>query len=292
MKIIRAEAMGMCFGVRDALGVTRRIADPASVTIHGELVHNPRVVRELSARGFTVLDETERRDATPATSRVMITAHGISERERKRLEERGHELIDTTCPLVRRAHAAACKLARMGCLVLVIGRRGHVEVEGLTGDLEQCEVVQSAAEVRAYDAPRLGIVCQTTTAPAVANQIVDRIKELNPDREIHLIATICRPTLDRQAAVRSLLGRVDALVVVGGRRSNNTRQLAGLAEAAGKPWLHVEGPDELQPEWFAAFETVGLTAGTSTPDDVIGAVHQRLRAIAAAHERDQLPEAM
>jgi 4-hydroxy-3-methylbut-2-enyl diphosphate reductase len=290
MRIIRAGAMGMCFGVKDALEIARATERPEAVTIHGELVHNPDVLRELTGRGFAMSDRSDQSvgsDASrlPATPRVMITAHGVSDRERARLAAAGKELIDTTCPLVRRAHEAARMLARSGYFVVVVGKAGHVEVRGLTGDLEpgRYEIVGRPEEARRYDAERLGIVFQTTTAPADAQRIVDAIRAANPGKEILTVMTICRPTLDRQAAARSLLGQVEALVVVGGRDSNNTRQLVALARAHGKPALHVQGPDDLDAAWFAPFETVGLTAGTSTPDDAIEAVQRRLLEIARGH---------
>ncbi|MEN6627499.1 MAG: 4-hydroxy-3-methylbut-2-enyl diphosphate reductase [Candidatus Sumerlaeia bacterium] len=280
MKVIRAAAMGMCFGVRDALEVARGIVEPAEVTIYGELVHNEAVTRELAGRGFRVLGEAERKSKMPVTPKIMITAHGISKIERLRMSAAGYELIDTTCPLVRRAHEAARELAAMGCFVLVIGRRGHVEVEGIVGDLKRHEVIESAAEARQYGEPFIGVLCQTTTAPAVAGEIIERIRLLNAGSQIHYAPTICRATMDRQAAVRSLLARVEALVVVGGRKSNNTIQLAEMARGAGKPCALVTSADEVDAGWLAQFETVGLTAGTSTPDEAIEAVHRRMVEIA------------
>lgn len=292
MKIVRASALGMCFGVRDALDKARSIEHPEDVTIYGELVHNEDVTCELARRGFAVIGEAERGSAFPVTPRVMITAHGICELERLRLIASGYQLIDTTCPLVKRAHEAARALEKMGCFVLVIGRRGHVEIDGLIGDLKRCDVVQSPAEVRLYDEPLIGVVCQTTTAPALAGEILDRIRILNADSEIRYANTICRPTLDRQAAVRSLLVRIEALVVVGGKKSNNTKQLADMARAVGKACVLVQGADEIDPEWVAQFDTVGLTAGTSTPDDVIDAVYRKLLSIAAEHEPEPFQQAI
>lgn len=292
MKIIRAAAMGMCFGVRDALEVARGIDEPADVTIYGELVHNEDVMRELRGRGFRVIGEAERGNAVVTTPCVMITAHGICEIERLRLIGAGYRLIDTTCPLVKRAHVAARALEKLGCYVLVIGRRGHVEVDGLTGDLKRFEVIQAAEEARRYGEPTIGIICQTTTPPALAREIVDRIRLLNPGSQIQYAQTICRPTLDRQAAVRSLLGRVEALVVVGGIKSNNTKQLAEMARAAGKVCALVQGADELDAQWASRFESIGLTAGTSTPDEVIEAVYRRLVLIAAEHEPESFRQAI
>lgn len=283
MKVIRAEAMGMCFGVKDALEATRQVEDPSSVTIYGELVHNETVQGELRHRGFAAMPEGER--AVPRTSRVLITAHGVSDAERSRLQAAGKEVLDTTCPLVQRAHRAAVRMDREGYLVVVVGRRGHVEVEGLIGDLTDSRVVWTAAEVESWGRGRIAVLCQTTTPTWHAAAVVDEIRRRNPLAEVRFVDTICKPTKDRQKALDDLLDRVQALVVVGGRNSNNTRQLGRLAEARGIPALHVQGPADLDAAWLGRFETVGLTAGTSTPDECIDAVHRALQAFRPAPAR-------
>lgn len=275
MEVLRADAMGMCFGVKDAIDIANNVVHPQSVTIHGELVHNESVLVQLDARGFTRTAERDRA-ALPATTDVLITAHGISDRERLRLESAGKRLIDTTCPLVTRAHRAAQALEREGRLVIVIGRAGHVEVNGIVEDLTQFEIVESSAAVRRYPCGRLGVICQTTTPPRLADEILAELRRLNPAADIRFVDTICQPTRDRQLAVERLLPLVDAMVVVGGARSNNTRQLVALCEAAGKVAYQVESPDDLKAAWFEGCLTVGLTAGTSTPDAEITAVSEAL----------------
>ena len=275
MRILRARALGMCFGVRDALAVARGIEHPEEVAIWGELVHNEEVNADLAARGFLQVSETHR-SGLPGRPVVMITAHGVSDRERRRLADAGKKVIDTTCPLVGYVHRTAQAMARDGRRVIVIGKAGHVEVEGIAGDLEEVVVVGCVEAVQAYDAERLGIVCQTTTPPRLADAVVSEIRRKNPGRDIEYTPTMCQPTRERQLAVEELLPWVQAMVVVGGRNSNNTRQLVGLAEAAGRPCLHVTSADELDVSWLARFHTVGLSAGTSTPDAAIEAVHARL----------------
>ncbi|MEI7687989.1 MAG: 4-hydroxy-3-methylbut-2-enyl diphosphate reductase, partial [Planctomycetota bacterium] len=232
MNVIRAEAMGFCFGVRDALALTESLAEPADVTIHGELVHNEQILIQLGRRGFPQTPEADR-TGTPATSRVLITAHGISERERTRLKDAGKRLIDATCPLVTRVHDAAQDLQRRGYFVVVIGRPGHAEVEGIVGDLDDYAVVPDEASARSFPAAKIGLVCQSTTPPALAQRVRHALEAANGGKDIVAVDTICRPTKDRQRAVVELLDRVDALVVVGGRQSHNTRQLAQLASDRG-----------------------------------------------------------
>ena len=246
MKIIKADVLGMCFGVRDALAIIEDVQNPDAVTIHGELVHNEKVLDDLHERGFRMIDEKQRR-SLPVTQTVLLTAHGVSDKERARLKDAGKELIDTTCPLVTRAHQAAQKLQADGCHVLVIGKRGHVEVQGIIEDLRSFDVLQSPDEVRTYPHARLGIMCQTTTPVAHADAIRSAIKAKNPHAEVRFIDTICHPTKDHQKSLDRLMNEVEAMVVVGGRNSNNTRQLVLRCQAIGLAAYHVQGPDDLRP---------------------------------------------
>jgi 4-hydroxy-3-methylbut-2-enyl diphosphate reductase len=275
MNVIRAQVMGMCFGVRDALKVIETVGDPAGVTIHGQLVHNEEVLSRLSSRGFTMADEADRGrvDDNPA---LLITAHGISDRERSRLLAAGKRLIDTTCPLVARAHQAAKRLQDDGYFVLVIGRRGHVEVRGVVEDLTSFAVIESVAEVETYPSARLGIVCQTTVPAQHAARVREAVAERNPGAEVRFIDTICQPTKDHQRSLERLLEQVEAVVVVGGRNSNNTKELVALCRDRDKPAVHVQSAADLDPDWFRGYETVGLTAGTSTLDTTIEDVYQAL----------------
>jgi 4-hydroxy-3-methylbut-2-enyl diphosphate reductase len=275
MKVLRAEVMGMCFGVRDALERIAAVRTPQSVTIHGELVHNEVVLTQLGTRGFRMARE-ERREAIPETPLVLITAHGISDAERRRLTRAGKQLIDTTCPLVMRVHQAAQSLHAEGYYVLVIGRRGHVEVQGIVEDLQRFDVVENEDEVHAYPSRRLGIVCQSTAAARTVARVRAAIAERNADAEIRFIDTVCLPTKEHQKSLERLLGQVDAMVAVGGRNSNNTKELIRLCRERNVPALHVRGAADLVPEWFAGYETVGLTAGTSTLDETINEVHEAL----------------
>ncbi len=278
MKILRAEELGMCFGVRDALHVLDQVSAPTAVTIHGELVHNPEVLRDLDRRGFTRSPEGERQ--VPEKPVVLVTAHGISERERTRLEAAGKQLIDTTCPLVQKAHAAAQQLQRQGCRVVVLGKRDHVEVLGIIEDLTDAIVVTTAANVATWPDAHLGVVCQTTTQVDVAEQLLAAIRTANPHAVVHFADTICSPTKARVDALRALLPRIDALVVVGGHNSNNTKQLVASAAEQGVPALHIERASELDDQWFDGRAVVGLTAGTSTLTRTIDEVHEALLAIA------------
>jgi 4-hydroxy-3-methylbut-2-en-1-yl diphosphate reductase len=276
MRVIRADVLGMCFGVRDALEVIDGIDEPATVTIHGQLVHNEVVQSQLRSRGFAMSSEAQRGAELPETPAVLVTAHGISDRERARLESAGKRLVDTTCPLVTRVHQAAQALEAEGYHVLVIGRRGHVEVEGIVGDLDHPDVIESVDEVTGYPHRRLGIVCQTTATEHRVASIREAIVARNPGAEIRFVDTVCLPTKEHQRALERLLDRVEAVVVVGGHHSNNTRELAARCRERGKAALHVESAAELDAGWFKGFATVGLTAGTSTLPETIEEVHRAL----------------
>ena len=267
--------MGMCFGVKDALSTVMTMDHPERATVYGQLVHNGEVLKGVRARGFSMLEEIDRTPAV-STPNVVITAHGLSDKERRTLEASGKTLIDTTCPLVSRVHQIARRLQEQGYFVIVVGRIDHVEVKGIVGDLERFAVVERPEDVLIYPAGRIGVVCQTTTPPALLDILFETISRKNAGKEIRFIDTICGPTRERQEAVEDLLPRVQALVVVGGKNSNNTRQLQALGEKAGLPCFRVERASELQPEWFYGFDTVGLTAGTSTLDQTIDEVYTAL----------------
>ena len=294
MRIILAHAMGLCFGVRAALNQTEKITQPTDVAILGELVHNPVVIDKLRRRGFR---EGSHEISTPT---VLVTAHGISDRAHHRLISLGKSIIDTTCPLVRRVHDAAQRLQRTGHFIVVIGNPAHVEVRGIVEDLgtpfqtispqppeicAQYAIVQTPHDVQNYLHPQIGVVMQTTIAQCEAAHIIERIRQVNVNAQIHVEDTICQPTKDRQHAMDELVGLVQAVVVIGGMNSNNTRKLVARATERGITAFHVQGPGELRGEWFDHIHTVGLTAGTSTLPETIQAVHAELLRIAAGRLR-------
>ena len=274
MKVIRAKTMGMCFGVQDALTLMRHLPNPQEVTVYGELVHNPEVLKEIAQRGMTMVSETQR--VPPFSKAIVVTAHGVSQTEKHQLAQNAEQLHDTTCPLVRRLHQKAQALQDSGYFIIVIGKPGHVEVKGLIGDLQTYAVVETPDEVQSYSHQLLGVVSQTTAQPSLAEAVVQRIREKNPAAHLKYVDTICKPTRDRQQAVAELLNQVEAMVVVGGANSNNTRQLTKLCHRQGVPCLQVQNEQELPTDWFVPYRTVGVTAGTSTLDSTIERVCQTL----------------
>ncbi|MHC5211056.1 MAG: 4-hydroxy-3-methylbut-2-enyl diphosphate reductase [Planctomycetota bacterium] len=278
MNVIDATEMGMCFGVKEALKLAFDRSDAHEITIWGELVHNEAVLGRLSRHGYHMAPEDGRREL-PQTPKLLVTAHGISDRERRRLEAAGKQLIDTTCPLVVRVHETARRLERTGHHVIVLGRPGHVEVRGIVGDLDDYTVVAEDDDVRTWPFPKLGVVAQSTFMQANARRILALIERRNPHAAVVGKDTICDPTKRRVQALDELLSRVHSVVVVGGRNSNNTKQLVAACRKRSIPAWHVQGAVDLDPCWFRADETVGLTAGTSTPDETIAEVRNALLAL-------------
>jgi 4-hydroxy-3-methylbut-2-enyl diphosphate reductase len=277
MKILVAENFGMCFGVRDAIARAEQLALEQPLTILGELVHNPIVRERLRRQGVA---EAALDGNGSNSRRVMITAHGASDRKRAEWRAAGFEVADGTCPLVHHAHEQLKRLVVAGFFPVVIGQLGHVEVKGLIEDFPEGVVVSSREDVtRLPKRPRYGIISQTTQPIEFVREIVDLIRRTHPEAEVRFADTVCKPTKDRQAALRKLIETSDAIVVVGGRTSNNTRQLVETCRAAGKIAYHIERPDELRADWFDGIRTVGLTAGTSTLPETVQAAQQRLEEI-------------
>jgi 4-hydroxy-3-methylbut-2-enyl diphosphate reductase len=281
MKIILADHYGLCFGVRDAIAQAEELASRSPLTILGELVHNPVVRERLARRGVR---EGELHDAESAqTHHVMITAHGASDKARTEWREAGFGVADGTCPLVRQAHEKLRSLVALGYTPVVIGKPGHVEVKGLTGDFPDACVVESAEDItRLPHAEKLGVISQTTQPLDKVLALVEAIRSARPASEVKFCDTVCQPTKNRQFALRKLIAECDTLVVVGGRNSNNTLQLVAAATVAGCVVFHVERAEELHAEWFHDARVVGLTAGTSTLKETVAMVKTRLEVIAAA----------
>jgi 4-hydroxy-3-methylbut-2-enyl diphosphate reductase len=273
MKVIVAEHFGICFGVRDAIAQARTLARQAPLTILGELVHNPIVREQLRAEGVREHSSGERQQ----TRHVMITAHGTSNKQRAALSQRDLVVADATCPLVRYAHEQLKRLVRAGYFPVVIGLRDHVEVRGLVGDFADAVVINQIAEVKKLPAQaRYGIISQTTQPIDRVRALVTEIVRTHPTAEIRFVDTVCKPTKDRQLALKKLIASTDLIVVVGGRQSNNTRQLVETCRTAGKRVVHIERPEELRRDWFDGVGVVGLTGGTSTLPETVAAVRRRL----------------
>ncbi|MBL9117196.1 MAG: 4-hydroxy-3-methylbut-2-enyl diphosphate reductase [Verrucomicrobiaceae bacterium] len=279
MTIKLATHYGMCFGVRDALRTTHIAATAEPVTILGQLVHNPEVDRHLRHLGV----DTGTLDGVgeAKTQRVIITAHGASDRLRQKWLESGHQVTDTSCPLVRKAHQALQLLVDEGYAPVVVGQSNHVEVKGLIGDFPDAVVILNEHEIAGIpNACKIGVISQTTQPLMNVLQLVDAIKQQRPKADVRFVDTVCHPTKQRQAALEELCEESQVVIVVGGNNSNNTRQLVERARAKGVKTFQVERPEDLKEEWFRGVDHVGLTAGTSTLDETVAAVQSAIQQMA------------
>ena len=274
MRILRATHLGMCFGVRDAITLALEHADAGPLTILGDLVHNPTVLDALKAKGIAVAQDI----ADVKTPTMMVTAHGTSERTLARTRALGLTVVEATCPLVRVAHRAVAALSRDGYHIVIVGQRNHVEVRGLTGDLDRFDVVLEDDDVLGLaEHSRIGVAAQTTQPVEKVRHMVDLIRRRFPRAEVRFFDTVCKPTKERQTAAIDMARQADVVIVVGGRSSNNTRELVKTCAVYCDRVHHVQTDGDVLPEWLDGAHLVGLTAGTSTPDDVIDRVETRLR---------------
>jgi 4-hydroxy-3-methylbut-2-enyl diphosphate reductase len=295
VEIILADAMGWCFGVRDAVEMALDHPQRRDLTIVGELVHDETVVERLGAAGIRFVRGF---DDSIETRHALVTAHGASRAAISGLRARGLSVSEATCPLVTRAHDRLVQLVAEDRYPIVVGRRGHVEVLGLIGDLREASVIEGSHEIGMIpDRPRLGVVAQTTQVLLDVLDVVSDLRRARPHADVRFIDTICHPTKERQDAVRRLAAQVCRVVVVGGPRSHNTQRLVLACEAMGTPADRVQRPDELDPDRYRGLKSVGVTAGTSAPDEAISAVVARLRKMAASQcqadaQRDAAPAGM
>lgn len=277
MKILKAEHLGMCFGVRDAINLALEQSRDKPLTILGELVHNETVLAALRVRGIKVADRPEGVE----TRNVLITAHGASETAISHVRNQGFQVMEATCPLVHVAHRAVATLVRDGFHPVIVGKREHVEVRGLTEDLTDFDVVLSEADIfELHERPRFGVAAQTTQPIEKVRHLVGVLRNRFAKSEVRFIDTVCQPTKQRQHSAVELAQQSDVVVVIGGANSNNTRELVQTCLGYCSRVHHVQTAADLRAEWFAAAESVGITAGTSTPDSVIEAIEAWLRRLA------------
>jgi 4-hydroxy-3-methylbut-2-enyl diphosphate reductase len=276
MEVRLADHHGMCFGVRDAVDLALRLTRQGPLTILGDLVHNPDVVAQMEAAGAVRAQQSEE----VHTRAVLLTAHGTADHVKRQLRNTGHQVFDAVCPLVKRVHQAMDRLIAEDRHPVVIGQRGHVEVRGLVGDLRDYTIILEEGDLEALAGrPRLGVVAQTTQRIERVRELVEAMRRRFPEADIRFVDTVCQPTKDRQEALEKLSAECDAVVVVGGPESNNSRKLTELARRSGRPAYQVANAAELRAEWFRDVRVVGLTAGTSTPEGVVHEVRGWLEAV-------------
>lgn len=273
MEILMAKEAGFCFGVKRAVNIAEQtLREKGRAFSLGPLIHNPQVVDQLRERGLEPVEGIEGVGRGP----VIIRSHGVSRKVLEELKSRGVEVVDATCPYVKRAQRWAASLSRRGYFVVIVGEQEHPEVKAIMSYLEgEGMVVESPEGIRALHRRRkIGVVAQTTQEKDRFGEVIKALLPLC--EELTIYNTLCEVTSKRQQEALRIAREVDCMIVVGGRDSANTRRLAELCSRIQPRTYHVETEEELKPEWFRGIKRVGLTAGASTPLETIRRVRDTL----------------
>ncbi len=277
MHVIKADVLGFCFGVRRAVTmIETELEQNGPLCTLGAIVHNTHVVESLMEKGGRLVRGLD--EVLPGEA-VAITAHGAGEEVYQAIHERGLRLIDTTCPIVRRAQQTAASLVKDGFFVIVYGESEHPEVKGILSWTAGRGIATQTPKVEIPGrAKGVAVVAQTTKNPQQFAQFAERATREFAGRfpEIRIVNTTCPETGRRYQAGSELAKKVDVILVVGSRSSANTRKLAETCRATGVPTYHIESSGEIEGDWLAGFKRCGVTAGASTPDNVIEKVILRL----------------
>jgi 4-hydroxy-3-methylbut-2-enyl diphosphate reductase len=286
--VLLAEPRGFCAGVDRAIEIVERALTQfgAPIYVRHEIVHNTYVVNDLKAKGAIFIEDLA--DVPPGAT-LIFSAHGVSQEVRQEADRRGFSVFDATCPLVTKVHVEVAKLRREGYEFLMIGHKGHPEVEGTMGQLSDgiylVEDEDDVARVQVHNPDQLAVVTQTTLSVDDAASILKAIKQRFPNIREPKQQDICYATQNRQDAIKIMAPQVDVVVVVGSPTSSNSNRLRELAERLGTPAYMVDCPEDLQDAWFEGRTRVGLTAGASAPDVLVQQVISRLKAMGAVSVR-------
>lgn len=287
-EILLAEPRGFCAGVDRAIDIVERALAKfgAPIYVRHEIVHNTFVVNDLKSKGAIFIEDLAE---VPPGATLVFSAHGVSKAVQQEAAQRGFHVFDATCPLVTKVHIEVAKLAKEGYEFIMIGHKGHPEVEGTMGQLDHgihlVEDVSDVALVNPTQTERLAVVTQTTLSVDDAAEITRAVKARFPTIREPKQQDICYATQNRQDAVKILAREVDVMIVVGSPTSSNSNRLAELARKLGVESYMVDSPDELQAAWLAGKTHVGLTAGASAPDVLVQDVVARIKALGAVSVR-------
>lgn len=286
--VLLAEPRGFCAGVDRAIEIVERALAQfgAPIYVRHEIVHNTYVVNDLKAKGAIFIEDLA--DVPPGAT-LIFSAHGVSQEVRREADRRGFQVYDATCPLVTKVHIEVAKLRREGFEFIMIGHKGHPEVEGTMGQLsEGIYLVEDEADVqrvRVSDPAKLAVVTQTTLSVDDAAAIMAAIKARFPQIRQPKQQDICYATQNRQDAIKLMAPQVDVVIVVGSPTSSNSNRLRELAERLGTPAYMVDCPEDLRESWFEGRPRVGLTAGASAPDVLVQQVIHQLKQLGALSVR-------
>lgn len=287
-EILLAQPRGFCAGVDRAITIVEQALQKfgAPIYVRHEIVHNAYVVNDLRSRGAVFVDELSE---VPAGNTVIFSAHGVAPAVRQEAEARGLKIFDATCPLVTKVHVEVAKMRKEGMQIIMIGHRGHPEVEGTMGQApDGIQLVENIKDVEALDIPAhhpVAYVTQTTLSVDETKDIVDALKNKYPAIAQPKKQDICYATQNRQDAVKFMAPQVDLVIVVGSPNSSNSNRLRELSEKLGVVSYMVDKPSQLKPEWFVGKKRVGLTAGASAPESLAQSIIDRIKELGPKNVR-------
>ena len=283
-EVLLAEPRGFCAGVDRAIEIVERALAKfgAPIYVRHEIVHNTYVVNDLKAKGAIFIEEL---DDVPPGATLVFSAHGVSQAVQREAQARGFTIFDATCPLVTKVHVEVAKLAQEGYEFIMIGHKGHPEVEGTMGQLDHgihlVEDVADVARVQPAQTEKLAVVTQTTLSVDDAAEITAAVRARFPRIREPKQQDICYATQNRQDAVKQLAAQCDLLLVVGSKNSSNSNRLREVAANAGLPAYLVDGPEDIDPAWLTGHKRIGVTAGASAPEVLVEQLNARLLALGA-----------
>jgi 4-hydroxy-3-methylbut-2-en-1-yl diphosphate reductase len=287
-EVLLAEPRGFCAGVDRAIEIVEKalVKFGRPIYVRHEIVHNTYVVNDLKAKGAIFIEDLA---DVPAGATLVFSAHGVSKAIQLEAEKREFQIFDATCPLVTKVHVEVAKLSKEGYEFIMIGHKGHPEVEGTMGQLSEgihlVEDLGDVARVSPRQTEKLAVVTQTTLSvddtADIAAALLARFPQLRQPKQ----QDICYATQNRQDAIKVLTGQVDLIIVVGSPTSSNSNRLAELARKRGVAGYMVDDASELQDSWFAGVQRVGLTAGASAPEILVQQVIERIKALGATSVR-------
>ncbi len=287
MKVLLAQPRGICAGVERAISIVELALEKFGppIYVRHEIVHNRHVVNRLAAKGVVFVEET---DEVPDGSIIIFSAHGVSEAVEKHAKDRGLTVIDATCPLVSKVHTEGQRYARTGYEIIMVGHKGHPEIEGTLGripaDVQLISTVEDVGKLKVKNPDKLAYITQTTLSVDDTKAVIDALKARFPNIVGPTIRDICYATQNRQGAVRELAKHVDVVLVIGAHNSSNSSRLRERAEEQGVPAYLIEDASQLDPAWVKGKNVVGITAGASAPEDLIEGLIDRLKEIAPVEE--------
>lgn len=287
-EVLLAQPRGFCAGVDRAIEIVERALQQfgAPIYVRHEIVHNRTVVEDLRSKGAIFIDDLA---DVPAGATLVFSAHGVSRAVRNEARDRGFQVFDATCPLVTKVHVEVAKMRAQGMEIVMVGHKGHPEVEGTMGqvddDIYLVETPEDVLRLNVRNPQQLAVVTQTTLSVDDAAEVLAALKQRFPGIAEPKKADICYATQNRQDAVRIMAPRVDLVLVIGSQSSSNSNRLREVAEKLGVPARLIDSADDLDPAWLEGSPRIGVTAGASAPEHLVKALVERLRSLGAVSVR-------